>query len=415
MEAVQPVDVYELRASLRDVVALTALPALWTGRSASALAESLADAVLAMLRLDGVRVHIEPSPGGATVDAHRGADCWGPARADAAPHIVRIPIGHAGALGWIDAAAGRQGFPTSNERLLLGVAANQAAVAVEGVRLHGELARKEQELADHVESAAIGMHWVGPDGTILWANRAEMELLGYAPSEYVGRDIAEFHVDRSAIEDILARLTRREILRNYHARMRSKDGSIKHVRIDSSVRWDGDRFVHTRCFTRDVTEQALAEQRLAVQYETARALAESETLPEAGARILAAICETLRWSAGLLWIVDPDGRRLRCVETWTPVSAGAEEFVAISRTLTFAVGEGLPGRVWASGAPAWIPDVLVDAAFSRTQIATAAGLRGAFAFPVRSGERVLGVIEFFGRDTARPDHELLDMMAATGG
>ena len=66
------------------------------------------------------------------------------------------------------------------------------------------LRRKEAELRDFVENATVGLHWVGPDGIILWANQAELELLGYTREEYIGRHIAEFHVDRPVIDDILA-------------------------------------------------------------------------------------------------------------------------------------------------------------------------------------------------------------------
>ena len=38
------------------------------------------------------------------------------------------------------------------------------------------------------------------------------------------------------------------------------DGSIKHVLIDSSVLWEGGNFIHTRCFTRDITEQRREEE-----------------------------------------------------------------------------------------------------------------------------------------------------------
>ena len=119
--------------------------------------------------------------------------------------------------------------------------------------------RAEQNLRDFVESASVGMHWVGPDGIILWANRCEMEMLGYAREEYIGRPIADFHAEQAAIEDILCRLTRRETLYNYEARLRCKDGSLREVLINSNVLWEGDKFIHTRCFTRDITARKRAE------------------------------------------------------------------------------------------------------------------------------------------------------------
>jgi PAS domain S-box-containing protein len=124
------------------------------------------------------------------------------------------------------------------------------------------LRASEEQLRDFVENATLGLHRVGPDGTILWANRAELELLGYAREEYVGRSIVEFHADKSAIEDILARLRRGEALHNYEARLTAKDGSIKHVLISSNVYTRDGQFIHTRCFTRDITERRRAEEGL---------------------------------------------------------------------------------------------------------------------------------------------------------
>ncbi len=126
------------------------------------------------------------------------------------------------------------------------------------------LRRSQQEFRDFVDNASVGMHWVGANGLIIWANRTEMEMLGYAPDEYIGHHIAEFHAEPSVIEDILRRLTNHETLQNYEAVLRCKDGSTRHTLINSSVLWDGETFVHTRCFTRDITERKQSEARIAI-------------------------------------------------------------------------------------------------------------------------------------------------------
>jgi PAS domain S-box-containing protein len=121
------------------------------------------------------------------------------------------------------------------------------------------ISRNEEELRDFVEGASVGLHWVGPDGTILWANQAELDLLGYGAAEYIGRPIREFHADSAVVEDILERLLKGETLSNYEARLSCKDGSIRHVSIASNASWRGGRFSHSRCFTRDITAQKEAE------------------------------------------------------------------------------------------------------------------------------------------------------------
>jgi len=125
-----------------------------------------------------------------------------------------------------------------------------------------ELRKRERELSDFIENASVGLHWVGADGSILWANQAELDLLGYSREEYIGRSITEFHADSDVIEDILRRLKDKETLHDYEARLRCKDGSVRYVLINSNVMWEEDKFVHTRCFTRDITERKLAEEEL---------------------------------------------------------------------------------------------------------------------------------------------------------
>ena len=111
------------------------------------------------------------------------------------------------------------------------------------------------ELADFVENAVEGLHRVGPDGTILWANRAELQMLGYRWEEYVGRHIAEFHADPSTIDHILATLLSGGALYDQPARLRCKDGSIRHVLIHSNGHFEDGKLRYTRCFTRDATER----------------------------------------------------------------------------------------------------------------------------------------------------------------
>lgn len=129
-------------------------------------------------------------------------------------------------------------------------------------RAEQELRRTTNQLTTFLETAAVGLHRVGPDGIIQWANDAELQMLGYSPEEYIGHDISEFHADAPVISDILKRLTCGEKLYGCEARLKCKDGSIKDVLIDSSVLWEDGRFIHTQCFTRDITEKKRIEEAL---------------------------------------------------------------------------------------------------------------------------------------------------------
>ncbi|HYE53947.1 MAG TPA: PAS domain S-box protein [Chitinophagaceae bacterium] len=133
--------------------------------------------------------------------------------------------------------------------------AKKDAVAEQQATMLKELRWKARQLQDYVDNAAIGLHWVDGNGIIKWANKAELDMLGYSEEEYIGHHISEFHVYEQKIKDILTRLSCNETLNGYESTLRCKDGSTRTVQISSNVFRDEGKFVHTRCFTIDVTEQ----------------------------------------------------------------------------------------------------------------------------------------------------------------
>ena len=283
---------------MRDLVALSTLPSVWINADSAGVVRGLAEVLTRLLSLDLVYVRVEERAGRPALEAARtrhrtesgertsaighALEPWlrreetdlpgtiaNPV-GDGTIRLMVFPIGHDQDHGLLAAGCSRPDFPTDTERLLLGVAVNQAAGVFQRKESEWQLLRSERELSDFFENASVGLHWVGADGTIVRVNQAELDLLGYSLPEYVGRSIAEFHADKDVIADILRRLAVGEAIRDYEARMVCKDGSIKHVRIDSSALMEGDRLVHTRCFTRDVTDRRRAEETLRKQSEWLR-------------------------------------------------------------------------------------------------------------------------------------------------
>jgi PAS domain S-box-containing protein len=131
-----------------------------------------------------------------------------------------------------------------------------------------ESADSEFDYKDFFENGAVALHLVSADGIILHANQAELDLLGYRAEDYIGHRIADFHADQHVIEDILARLTRGEKISRYPARLKTRDGSIKHVEITSSGHFQDGKLVNTNCFTVDVTSIERARAKLRQQDST---------------------------------------------------------------------------------------------------------------------------------------------------
>jgi len=167
-------------------------------------------------------------------------------------------------------------------------------------------------------------------------------------------------------------------------------------------------------FVRDISARKRTEERSAMHHRVTRILAESDTLADAIPKILRAVCDLSRWDLGALWLVNDYTGVLSCAEIWHQPSVEAAEFSRVTMQSVFTRGLGLPGRVWATGDPAWIPDVLQDTDFPRAPSAAQANLHGAFAFPVSINEKVLGVVEFFSHEVRRPDDDLLQLFVTVG-
>jgi PAS domain S-box-containing protein len=196
---------------------------------------------------------------------------WEGYRDLALPHGLRAcwstPLlgGNGAVLGTFALYYGSPRLPSPQDERIVDVLTRLAVLAIERARSDERLRQRERDLTDFLENALVGIHSVDRNGTIVWANRAELELYGYARDEYVGRNIAEFHVEAERIEQLLERLRRGEGVRDVECPVRAKDGSIKHVLVSSNAVFVGGELARTRCFTRDITDRKRAEVALAEQ------------------------------------------------------------------------------------------------------------------------------------------------------
>lgn len=152
---------------------------------------------------------------------------------------------------------------------------------------------------------------------------------------------------------------------------------------------------------------------LQTQFAVSKVLAAADDLPSALPSIIASVCLNLGWELGAFWQYATTRPVLMC----THISAANEAlgtFMAESRKNELLAGEALPGRVFATSQPAWIPDLSEDEYFRRNAVAAKSGLRSAFAFPVLVGNDAIAILEFFSATFREPDPELLETMVALG-
>lgn len=212
-------------------------------------------------------------------------------------------------------------------------------------RRHAEAAllRSREQLQDFIENANVGMNWLSAEGTILWANRGELELLGYASEEYIGHHVTEFYADRAAGEQLIERINTDGVLENFEARLRCKDGTVRHALINANVYRENGEFVHARCFIRDITVRKNVEDALRRSEERYRTLVAATTSVVFGANSNGAVVQRLpSWEdytgqtfdeyrdAGWLTMVHPEDRS-RVQAAWQRAIASGHMFAAEMR------------------------------------------------------------------------------------
>jgi hypothetical protein len=151
-----------------------------------------------------------------------------------------------------------------------------------------------------------------------------------------------------------------------------------------------------------------AHRYLGLLQRAAVAANEASTFEEAAQRVIDDVVATTGWPVGHLCVANELGTHMIPTTVWCLLEPEvAETFREITERTPLARGEGLPGRVLASGRPAWIVDVTHDPNFPRARVAADIRVRGAFGFPVAAGGVVVAVLEFFATDPAEPDEAML--------
>ena len=148
--------------------------------------------------------------------------------------------------------------------------------------------------------------------------------------------------------------------------------------------------------------------RLEIEHATFKALAQSDSLEEAAPQIVEGVCRALGWEFGAMWVLAPSRKELTCLDVWSSPKADVAAFEKICRESTFYEGTGLPGRVWSTGEPHWISDVVEDPNFPRAAMALECGLHGAFGFPIFVRGRFYGAMEFYSSEVRKPNPRLLE-------
>jgi PAS domain S-box-containing protein len=269
------------------------------------------------------------------------------------------------------------------------------------------------------ETASDAIITIDKASRMLFVNPAAERIFGYTRKELLGQNLTMLmpeylrHLHEKAVDHYLETGHRHINWLGIELPGLHKSGEEIALEVSFGEAVENGQATFTGII-RDVTERKRLERRRAAQYAVTSVLAESSSLDDATPRLLQAICESTGWQLGELWFLDKQHEVLRNAGSWLAQPELTQAFLEASRETTFRRGAGLPGRVWASEAPAWVHDVKEDPNFPRVNAATKVGLSSAVAFPLHAAGSLTGVLEFFSTSLREPDPDLLQMMEAFG-
>jgi PAS domain S-box-containing protein len=161
-------------------------------------------------------------------------------------------------------------------------------------------------------------------------------------------------------------------------------------------------------------ERQRTRTRTALHSSISQVLAASQALAETETSILRVLCEFLEFDYGEFWRLDRASGKLVHQQSWHRSSHDFEALKAAARAMQFSKGQGLAGRVWATGSPVWVESIGSEPALRSAKVLVDAGFQSAFALPVALGAETLGVMEFFGCEAQEADEDLLRVVATIG-
>ena len=277
-------------------------------------------------------------------------------------------------------------------------------------RAEQALRESEDRYRDIFENSTEMVATISPQGRYLYVNPAWQAHFGQTSESF--QDLIGFEsAFPPEIQAEAAALFRRALNGDRTERaplkLRSIEGPAVEVEAALSCRQEDGQPVFVRCALRDVTPRNRRERRLALHLKVSQIVGESTLQEEALPRVLDSLGGSLGWDCACLWMADEDQKQLRFRYAWTSPGRVYTEFLRETTTSIFSRGQGLPGVVWAHGSPVWMADLSEDPSFCRRDSARMDGLATGWGVPVRVGNRVIGVIEFFSRQRQREDREMM--------
>jgi len=154
------------------------------------------------------------------------------------------------------------------------------------------------------------------------------------------------------------------------------------------------------------------ERRVALQLVVSEIVGENTSPEVASMRILEALCVSQGWDVALKWEVNTDKNCLEFCSGWNAPGRRTASLLKDSMGQTLNPGAGMPGRAWQDGRAIWVADLAAEPANPHTQSALRRGMVSGCTAPIRVGNRVFAVLEFYCHFALRENRETMAAVEA---
>ncbi|MGP8173925.1 MAG: PAS domain S-box protein [Terracidiphilus sp.] len=268
----------------------------------------------------------------------------------------------------------------------------------------------QERYSDLFESSSEMIATLSRAGQFLYANPAWKRCFGKDKAALLALGSFEelFGPDsRGEAGALFRRALDGEVIDRAPLRHHTPDGRVLELELSLSQRQMAGNPTTLRCLLRDVTQQKQREHRLSLQLVVSQIVGENASPEVAAMRIFEALCVSQGWDVAFKWEVDAKQNRLEFCTAWCAPGRRAETLIQESMGHTLASGVELPGRAWQDGRPVWIADLASMPLSPRVQSALREEMLSGWAVPVRVGNKVLAVLEFYCHFCLREDREAL--------
>ncbi len=303
---------------------------------------------------------------------------------------------------YLSAIRDGQGKPAGIQAVALDQTLNQ--------RQERALRDSRERYRDLFENANEMIATLSPSGHFTYVNPVWKSCFGLADGDFNNLDSLEmvFSPDcRSEVGRLFRLALEGETVERAPVRTHTLDGRVLDLELSLSRREKVGNPLAIRCMLRDITPQKQRERRLALQLVVSQIIGQSTSPEVAAMRILESVCLSQGWDAALLWTLNEEEDRLQFYSAWAAPGQRSEAMIQESMGQSIERGPDLPGRVLLLGRAVWLEDLSSAQPSQRVQAALRHELATGWAIPVRVGNRLIAILEFYCHQRQREEHETM--------